>query len=161
MIVRDEHPGDCADIHRVVTAAFGRDDEARLVDRLRDGGGGVISLVACEGPRIVGHAMLSRMAAPFPALGLAPVSVAPARQRRGIGSALVRRALGQAAEAGWRGVFVLGDPAWYRRFGFDPALAGGFSCPYAGPHLMALALAGRLPVRHGAVDYAPAFHTAG
>jgi putative acetyltransferase len=84
------------------------------------------------------------MRAPFRALGLAPVSVLPDRQRSGIGSAL-----------------ILGSPAFYRRFGFDPDLARGFQSPYAGPYLMALPLRGALPATSGAVAYAPAFAALG
>jgi len=55
----------------------------------------------------------------------------------------------------------LGDPTCYRRFGFDPALASGFSSRYAGPHLMALALTHPLPALTGQIDYAPAFAALG
>ena len=55
------------------------------------------------------------------------------------------------------GVFVLGDPKFYSRFGFDPDLAGGFMCRYSGPHLMALALGRELPATEGVIEYAPAF----
>jgi predicted GNAT family acetyltransferase len=76
------------------------------------------------------------MQAPFRALALAPVSVAPERQKAGIGSALVRSAVERARQAGWEAVFVLGDPAYYGRFGFDAHRAAGFSTPYAGEHFM-------------------------
>jgi putative acetyltransferase len=90
-------------------------------------------------------------------LGLAPVAVGEAWRRRGIAAALIGAGLDRARAEGWRGVVVLGDPAYYRRFGFDPALAAGFVSPYAGPHLMALALGpGGLP-SGGPLDYARAF----
>jgi putative acetyltransferase len=54
-------------------------------------------------------------------------------------------------------VFVLGYPNYYRRFGFDPALASGFTCRYSGPNFMALGLTASLPATTGAVAYAPAF----
>ncbi|MGZ8996499.1 MAG: hypothetical protein ACXW3P_08420 [Rhodospirillales bacterium] len=54
-------------------------------------------------------------------------------------------------------MFVLGDPACYRRFGFRADLAAGFTSPYAGPHLMVLPLQGALPTQEGRLDYAPAF----
>ena len=66
------------------------------------------------------------MTAPFRALGLGPVSVKPHRQCEGIGNQLVRMGLEQAREGGWQGVFVVGDPKFYTRFGFEPALAKGF-----------------------------------
>ncbi len=161
MLIRDEVPADAAAVHAIVAAAFGQEAEADLVDRLRRDGDGVISLVAVAEGAVVGHVLLSRMAAPFRALGLAPVSVAPDRQRAGIGSRLTRAALDRARGGGWEGIFVLGEPVSYRRFGFDPALAAGFASPYAGPCLMALSLRGDLPARSGRIDHAPAFAALG
>jgi putative acetyltransferase len=157
MMVRDERPEDRPAIRAVVAAAFARSLEADLVDRLRSDGDSVISLVALDAGRMVGHVMFSRMAAPFRALGLAPVAVVPDRQRRGIGSRLIRDGLERAAAGGWQGVFVFGEPRYYHRFGFQAALAQGFGSPYAGPHLMALALAGSLPATTGRIDPAAAF----
>ena len=120
MIIREEGSNDRLQISEVVRAAFGRMAEAHLVDQLRAEGDSIIALVAVERARIIGHAMLSHMAAPFKALGLGPVSVRPERQRSGVGSALVREALRQARQEGWGAVFVLGDPSFYRHFGFEP-----------------------------------------
>ena len=106
--------------------------EAHLVEQLRAEGDSVNALVAVEQTQIIGHVMLSNMAAPFKALGLGPVSVRPDRRRSGDGSALIREGLRQARQDGWHAVFVLGDPRFYRRFGFDPELAGGFTCPTQG-----------------------------
>ncbi len=97
------------------------------------------------------------MAAPFRALALAPVSVMPERQNAGIGSRLIRAGVERAVADGWQGVFVLGEPEYYRRFGFDPALAAGFASPYAGPYFMALSIGGALPVTEGKLGHAPAF----
>jgi putative acetyltransferase len=159
--IREEAASERAAVREVVTAAFGHAVEADLVDRLRADGDAAISLVAVEEGRILGHILFSPLAAPFRALALAPVSVRPERQRSGIGSALIRAGLARAQADGWQGVFVLGEPAFYRRFGFDPALAEGFRSPYSGPYLMALALAGRLPAASGAIAYAPAFDRLG
>ena len=156
MIIREEAPNDRPQISDVVQAAFGRTAEAHLVEQLRAEGDSIIAQVAVEQARIIGHAMLSNMTAPFRALGLGPVSVRPDRQRSGIGSALIREALRQARQEGWDAVFVLGDPGFYRRFGFDPELAGEFTCLYAGPHLMVLFMSNDLP-RTGTIDYASAF----
>ena len=68
-----------------------------------------------------------------------------------------RTGLERARSAGWQGVFVLGDPGCSRRFGFDPALAGGFASPCAGPRLTAFPLGPDLPARSGWIEYAPAF----
>ena len=158
MIVRLETPGDIAAIRIVEKIAFGRSAEARLVDDLRDAGDSVLSLVAVDDDTVVGHALFSRMKAPFPALALGPVAVLPEYRRTGFGSRLIRQGIARSEAAGWLGVFVLGDPAFYRRFGFDVGKASGFISPYAGPHLMALPLGGsELPVTAGHVEHAPAF----
>lgn len=157
VVIRDEEPSDGAAIRAIVEAAFRRPDEADLVDQLRRDGACEVSLVAVTGSSVVGYALLSRMRAPFRALALAPVAVAPDRQHSGIGSRLIRAGLDRAQAAGWQGIFVLGAPGYYRRFGFDPALARGFASPYAGPHLMVLALGPDLPASSGEIEYAPAF----
>jgi putative acetyltransferase len=97
------------------------------------------------------------MEAPFRALALAPLSVDPGAQGRGVGSALVREALRVARRSGWAGVFVLGAPAYYRRFGFDATTAAGFLSPYAGEHFMALILADGPAAHSGRLRHAPAF----
>lgn len=157
MIVRLEEEADHEAVRAIVEAAFPSPAEARLVDRLRADGDAEIALVAVEDGAIAGHVMFSRMTAARRALGLAPVAVAPARQRRGIGGRLIRQGLAEASSGGWEIVVVLGDPAYYRRFGFDPALASGLISPYAGPHLMALSLVQPAPELIGRIDYAPAF----
>jgi putative acetyltransferase len=105
--------------------------------------------------------LFSKLTAPFRALGLAPVSVQPKRQNAGIGSRLIRGSLERAKQDGWLGVFVLGEPKYYCRFGFDAALARGFASPYAGPYFMALALGGELPINVGKIGHAPAFAALG
>ena len=157
VIVRGEAPEDRSAVYAVVAAAFGQPDEARLVDSLRDAGDTQISLVAEVDRRIVGHLALSRMTAPFPALALAPVSVIPSRQRQGVGTRLIRRAVGLAKNAGWAAIFVLGDLDYYTRFGFRVEAASGFSSPYAGPHFMALPLSDPLWPMAGALGHPPAF----
>src|SRR6185369_9113706 len=119
MIVRLETTGDVVAIRAIAEAAFLQSAEAQLVDDLRDAGDSVFSLVAVEGETIVGHAMFSRLQAPFPALALGPVAVLPGRQRMGVGSRLIREGIVGCEAAGWVGIFVLGDPTFYRRFGFD------------------------------------------
>jgi putative acetyltransferase len=158
MIIRPETLGDVVAIRIVEEVAFGRPDEARLIDDLRAAGDCVFSLVAVDDDTVVGHVLFSQMKAPFPALALGPVAVQPEYRRKGIGSRLIREGIARSEAAGWAGIFVLGDPAFYRRFGFGVARARGFSSPYAGPHLMALPLGGsELPVEEGCIEHAPAF----
>jgi putative acetyltransferase len=157
LAVRDESVRDWTAVYQVIFSAFGQSAEAELVEKLRSTGSSVISLVAEEDGQIVGHVLLSRMDAPFPALALAPVSVIPARQRCGVGSALIERAVDRARGAGWAAIFVLGDPDYYERFGFDRDAAAGLTSPYAGPHFMVLSLLPSLPAKSGELRHAPAF----
>jgi putative acetyltransferase len=76
--IREEGPLDREAVFAVVASAFGQPGEAELIAHLREAGDSVISLVADEDGVVLGHVLLSRMAAPFPALALAPVSVIPA-----------------------------------------------------------------------------------
>ena len=157
-MIRLETPADHAAIRRVMVAAFPAPEEADLVEALRASGDLAISLVVEVHGIVEGAVAFSPMAAPFSALGLAPVAVTPALQGQGLGGALIRAGLEMARGQGVEGVFVLGDPDYYQRFGFSVALAGGFASPYAGAHFMALALQGEtLPVLTGRVDHAPAF----
>jgi putative acetyltransferase len=102
------------------------------------------------------------MERPDEALGLAPVAVFIDRRRRGIATSLIRDGLSRATADGWASVFVLGDPAYYNRFGFAASLAEGFASPYAGPHLMALTLRDDgLAERTGELRHPPAFAALG
>jgi putative acetyltransferase len=74
-----------------------------------------------------------------------------------VGSSLVREAIRRAREEGWSAIFVLGNPDYYRRFGFEVDAAAGFSSPYAGPHFMMLSLSPRVCPTAGDLKYPPAF----
>ena len=157
MIVRDAQPQDSEAIRSLLVAAFGGDGEADLVDRLRGDGDAAIELVAEEDGRMVGHILFSPVAQPERTLALAPLAVLPERQGSGIGSRLIRNGHETAQSRGWTAVFVLGEPDYYRRFGYDLALAEPFDSPYAGPYFMALRLDERVPLSGGPVRHAPAF----
>jgi putative acetyltransferase len=126
--IRVETPEDTAAVARVVEAAFGRSDEARLVEAVRASPEYVpaLAFVADEGGEVIGHTMLSYVMLNHVGLAgssrrlleLAPLSVAPERQRQGVGSALTRAALDAADARGEPLVLVLGDPRYYVRFGF-------------------------------------------
>ena len=161
MIIRKETSGDAAAIKSLVADAFDDENPSALIDRLRSSGDAEFSLIAIEHGEIRGYVMLSRLRADLRALGLGPLAVAPAHQRRGIGSVLVSEALEHAAAAFWEIVFVLGDPLYYARFGFDSALARGFASPYAGPGFMARSLNKSLRITAGKVHYPPAFSELG
>lgn len=158
MKVRPEDPSLFPHIRMLLLAAFPGAAEADLVERLRKDGSVEIACVALEGCDVIGYVALSRMDAPFRALGLGPVAVRPDRQRQGVGRELIFGALDRARAEGWDAVFVLGDPAYYARFGFDVEAAKGFASPYAGPYFMVSALkAAADPLASGPVSYPPAF----
>ncbi|MDQ2652286.1 MAG: N-acetyltransferase [Chloroflexota bacterium] len=166
MIIRQENEGDADPIHAVTAAAFqGRPyssgTEAHIVDALRAAGVLTISLVAEDHDEIVGHVAFSPVTIngrPGRWYGLGPVSVSPRWQRRGIGTALITTGLAQLRALGAAGCVLLGDPAYYGRFGFvsDPALRYRDVDP---KYFQWLSFAGDAPV--GAVEYHPAFDVAG
>ena len=134
--IRAERPEDAPGIRIVNELAFGQPTEAGIVDRLRESSADFISLVA-EDEAVVGHilftpAVIESHARRVVGMGLAPMAVAPDRQRQGIGSALVRRGLEILRERGCPFVIVLGHPEYYPRFGFDPASAHGLACQWGG-----------------------------
>jgi putative acetyltransferase len=161
VLIRHEQSGDAAAVFAVHAAAFPTDAEARLVDALRGAGQLSISLVAEDGGQVVGHVAFSpvTLASTTGGLGLAPLAVIPARQRQGIGGQLVREGLSAAATSGAKFVVVLGDPEYYRRFGFRRAGAVGLGNEYgADEEFMVLELQpGSLPPAGGLVKYAAAF----
>jgi putative acetyltransferase len=167
-LIRSEERKDWAAVHAVNESAFGTPAEANLVDALRDQAQPIVSLVgedtsAYDGI-IVGHIMFSPVSLPgHPALrmmGLAPMAVAPAHQRNGIGSALVRAGLEQCRKLGFGAVVVLGHPAYYPRFGFAPSTRFGIGCEYDVPEEVFMVVeldAGVLRGASGKVKYHPAF----
>lgn len=122
-VIREEMQSDRERVDAVQKAAFERADEAELVCALRASAEPQLSLVAELGGEVVGHIFFSPVrvegsASSPPAAGLAPLAVAPAVQRQGAGSALVRAGLRACPPLGWQAVFLLGDPDYYARFGF-------------------------------------------
>lgn len=156
LIVRPEDRADYQSVQAVNKDAFDQPDEANLVDALRTNGDLVISLIAECDDLIVGHIAISRLSSPDQALALAPVSVLPRHQGRGIGSALIEQSITLARETGFVIIFALGNPEYYTRFGFSVETATPFASPYAGPHFMARWL-NDTRVAHGPVIYPPAF----
>lgn len=165
--VRPERDEDRAAVRAVNEGAFGRPDEADLVDALRAAGRASLSLVAAEAGRVVGHILFSPVTIepvgggdPVPALGLAPMAVRPELQRKGIGSRLVRAGLEGCRFLGHERMLVLGHPEFYPRFGFVPASRFGLSCAWDVPNDVFMALELRpeaLSGLAGHVRYAPEF----
>ncbi|MEM7428493.1 MAG: N-acetyltransferase [Pseudomonadota bacterium] len=156
--IRDAGESDAKAIREILVENFPSPAEADLVEQLRVDGEERLSLVAVEDTLVVGYCMFSEMQAPFRALGLGPVSAARSMRGRGVGSMLIKDGLRRVEAEGWHGVFVLGNPEYYGRFGFRRDLAAGFQNPYAGPYFLASALGSdTLPVSEGTVSYPAAF----
>jgi putative acetyltransferase len=157
--IRPERQGDAAGVRALLDAAFGGDTESKVVERLRADGDFVLSLVAENDEGIAGYAGFPRLVLRLdernvPVAGLAPVGVSPSLQRRGIGGALICDGLARLRDRAERLVFVLGDPAYYGRFGFT--VMEGFVSRYAGPYFQTLMLAPDAP-KAGRVSYPSAF----
>ena len=136
IIVRHEQPEDASRIREVNELAFGQPAEADLVETLRQTGDDSVSLVA-EDDGVVGHILFTSVVVESAGqrvlgMGLAPMAVLPDRQRQGIGSQLVRRGLDILRERGCPFVVVVGHPAFYPRFGFEPASIHGLACQWEG-----------------------------
>ncbi|WP_305092608.1 GNAT family N-acetyltransferase [Prescottella sp. R16] len=164
--VRPERPDDTGQVRAVVLAAFPEPDEADLVDALRSDPAWIDGLswvaVVDEGPdagTVVAHALCTRCHVDgVESLALAPVSVLPEYQNRGLGAAVTRAVLDAAAAAGESSVIVLGHPDYYPRFGFTRASTHGVRVGFDVPDdaLMALAF-GDTDVPAGTVRYAEPF----
>lgn len=160
--LRTERPDDAATIEEVVAAAFSgaphtSGTEQRILRELREAGALTVALVAEKAGAVVGHVAISPVTVSDGTggwYGLGPVAVAPTSQGRGIGAELVREALRRLQAQGAAGCVVLGEPAYYGRFGFraEPALR----LPGVPPaYFQVLAFRGGVPA--GDVQYHPAF----
>ncbi|WP_137145274.1 GNAT family N-acetyltransferase [Mycolicibacterium sp. CR10] len=168
MIIRDERESDVTAVRALTEAAFAdvpqsRQTEAAVIDALRAAGALTLSLVAVDdADEVVGHVAVSPVLIDGHALGWyggGPLSVRPDRHRSGIGTALVRAAFERCREIGARGCVVVGDPAYYGRFGF---VSGAESLSMPGvpaENLLVLALGDEMP--SGVVAFHPAFGAQG
>lgn len=164
MLIRHEQEGDYDAISMVTALAFADAEhsdqtEPEIIVRLRAAGVLTISLVAIDGETLVGHVAFSPVTIKGAGggwFGLGPVSVKPDYQGTGVGSALIRGGLEQLQSQGAAGCVVLGDPAYYSRFGFerDDDLRYDGAPP---EYFMRLLLAARA-TPSGRVEYAPAFN---
>jgi putative acetyltransferase len=170
MLIQREVPAHVPAIRAVTAAAFAGTDppdaqpvEARLVDELRASAGWLpaLSVVAITATGdLVGHVVCTRATVDAtPALGLGPLSVHPDHQRRGIGQALMHAVLGAADALDEPLVVLLGDPAYYHRFGFRPAHEFGITPPVPqwAPHFQARPLTAFRPSIAGRFTYAEPF----
>ena len=163
MIVREARAGDEDAIAALTAAAFegaayASGTEARIVDALRRDGDLALSLVAEADGQLSGHVAFSpvRIDGHDGVFGLGPVSVAPGRQRRGIGGTLIEEGLARLTASGASACVLIGDPAYYARFGFEAGALTYRDVPRA--FVQGRALAGGMP--HGEIAYAPGFDAA-
>jgi putative acetyltransferase len=162
MIIRTETPGDHDSIRNTLIAAFANhpyshQTEHLIVEGLRADGALTLSLVAELNGNVVGQIAFSPVKIDGKDcgwLGLGPVAVSPGLQRQGIGQALVNEGLKQIRGLGAQGCVLVGNPAFYRRFGFEnnPALRMEGVPPEV---LMCLPMGDKMP--EGNVTHHPAF----
>jgi putative acetyltransferase len=128
--IRAEQPGDVDAIRAVIDAAFApKTHEARIVDALRASDRWLpdLSLVAVDDGVVVGHCvssigdLIADDGSIGPILALGPLAVTPARQREGIGGALLAASAERATAAGWPVIVLLGHSDYYPRYGFERA----------------------------------------
>jgi putative acetyltransferase len=162
--VRPETGADRVAVRQVNERAFGRTDEANLVDALRRQVSPFVSLVAVRDAAIVGHICFTPVTfegdPSFAGVGLAPMAVLPEYQRGGVGSELVRAGVAACRALGRGAIVVLGHTGYYPRFGFQPASRWHLTCDYPVPDdaFMALELEPDvLSARAGRVHYHAAF----
>lgn len=144
MLIRTEKKSDRAVVYQINAAAFETRAEAELVEALRACVQPLISLVAEVDSAVVGHILFSPVCVSADSrlrlMGLAPMAAAPAYQRQGIGSALVRAGLERCKAMACSAVVVLGHPTYYPRFGFLPASRFGLCCEYNVPDEVFMAM---------------------
>ena len=161
MNVRSEESEDQGSIRELHGASFPTPCEARLVDALRAAGRLCVSLVAVEQGKVAGHVAFSPVSVlgTSDGVGLGPVAVLAPYRRRGIGEQLIREGMMVCERAGSGFVVVLGEPSYYRRFGFMPASGWGLRDEYGGGGaFQALELRpGSIPHAGGLVRYASEF----
>lgn len=141
MIIREETTADYETVYRLIKKAFARAEHAdgteqELVVRLRRSPAFLpqLSLVAEEGGSIVGHILFTEVQiGAVKAIALAPLSVLPSHQRKGIGKALIRTGHAIARELGFGCSVVLGDPRYYGRSGYEQADKYGIIPPFDVP----------------------------
>lgn len=163
LTVRREQSRDISDIFEINLRAFGREEEGKLVDKLRGRVYPFISLVADEEGRPVGHILFTPVIVGdtlLKAVGLGPMAVLPEHQGEGAGSALINEGLGVCREEGMEAVFVLGHPGYFTKFGFEHASKMGIywkSGEFAPYFFMHELVKGALDGAQGEVIFHPAF----
>lgn len=162
--IRPVAAGDHRGVDTILTGAFGRPEEAELVQALRVAGDLPLELLAERDGAAVGHIAFQDLGlrgdapGPVPRIAsLAPLAVLPAAQGQGIGSALVAEALAILVRRAVDLVVVLGEPAYYGRFGFRADVAAPYRAPWSSRHFQGLRLSDRAIIPAGDLIYPAAF----
>jgi putative acetyltransferase len=137
MIIRPEQPEDINDIRDINEKAFGQAQEANIVDNIRRNCDDILSLVAIDKDKLVGHILFSPVTIEDDkedviGMGLAPIAVLPEFQRQGIGSQLIKRGIEELRKSKYPFIIVLGHEDYYPRFGFEPASRFGIKSQWGG-----------------------------
>lgn len=165
--IRRERAGDEEQVRRINRRAFEGGAEAEVVDRLRRTCEEYLGFVATEDERVVGHILFTPVTVDGSrtvGMGLAPMAVDPDRQRRGVGTQLVRHGLEYLRTSGCPFVVVLGHPEYYPRFGFTPARPHRLTCQWEGvpdeAFMVLVFEGGKLPGAGGTARYRREFDEA-
>jgi len=137
-VIRREQQQDIPEIRQVNRLAFGQEQEASIVDKLRENCNSVLSLVALTDGKVVGHILFSPAVIEgkhgrLVGTGLAPLAVLPEYQRKGIGTELLQTAIARIKRGGCPYIIVIGHPEYYTRFGFERAGRFGISSEWDVP----------------------------
>lgn len=140
--VRETTDADMPAVRELTTRAFGRPDEAKIIDQLMKDGDVLTQIVGLMDDQIVAHVLFYPVGVfgKLSAVGIGPMSVDPWVQREGIGKAILGAGLNRLREVGVSVVFVVGHPEYYPKFGFAAETTEPFESPYKGPHFMAVRL---------------------
>lgn len=165
MHIHNETITDYPAIAEVNTLAFGQENEAQLIEKIRryDRYIPELSLVADVEGAVVGHILFSYIdllaKETLQVLGLAPIAIHPKFQKQGIGSELVKTGLEIADKRGEFIVIVLGHPQFYNRFGFEPSVRYEIESPFPVPDdvFMVKPLQSYQEKYKGKIIYPPAF----
>lgn len=165
LVIRPEKPEDVAAIRHVNEEAFGGQNEADIIEKLRSRQAFTLSLVATRTDKVIGHILFSPVtieseSESYAALGLGPVAVLPPYQNKGIGSQIVRTGIEICRKAGHEIIVLVGHPTYYPRFGFLRASTYDLKCEYDVPDEAFMALELRqsaLDGRSGTVKFRPEF----
>jgi putative acetyltransferase len=160
---RPESAADHVRVDAIVEAAFGRPLEAEILAAIRGTEQCISTSVAVDAGQVVAQVLFSRVrlddAGELQLCALGPVAVDPPRQGEGIGSGLIRAALEPLSEGAWDAIFLLGNPRYYARFGFELAAPLGFHYSQLefDPAFQVLKINDKLASHAGWIEYPAAF----